>query len=121
MNPSAPLSLSVRDLPSLAEANEALHDALFDTDDVTYDPAAGLFRLRSHRDLSGSAGVLAGGAADCAVEIHSVEEATIRRTDRTLNRGFTLTGIHYNAGIGLMRLEIMGPDGDNFDRLGPAP
>jgi hypothetical protein len=112
------IEISIQDEASLAEASDAMHDAIFDQDDILFDEARSIFRVTVWREVPELAKRervllllhrLRMPRVRSVLEFVAVRRAVVKRTDNYMLGGYCLDEIEYNPTDGLIKLRIMGP------------
>jgi hypothetical protein len=116
--PYVKLSLALTDAASLAEAADALHDALFRREDATHDPVQRTFRLLMWREVPELARRrrvvpflhrLEIPSVPCELELDCVEDAVIKQTALGELDEYCLESIRYEAANRRVIFSVMGP------------
>lgn len=114
----ARLDISIQDEASLASGSDALHDAIFDGDNVLFDEGGGTFRLTVWREvpeLGQRERVLLllhrvrMPRVRSVLELTAVKRAVVKRKDRHVSGGYCLDEIVYDPVVGRLTFQIMGP------------
>lgn len=122
------LETCIQDQASLASAADALHDAIFDLEDVFFDEVSGIFRLTVSREvpeLSRRDRVLfllhrvTTARVRSVLEFTSVKRAAVETKDRHVAGEYCLEHASYDTRGKWVEFRIMGPLGIRLqvDRL----
>lgn len=112
------LNVGVQDQASLASAADALHDAVFDLENVFFDEVAGIFRLTVWREvpeLARRERVLLllhrvrMPLVRSVLAFAAVKRAVVERSDPNVSGAYCLEEILYDSVVGRLRFAIMGP------------